>query len=207
MAALQEVHSFIHKFMNLYSNGKNANLSMQCNDGRVTIDLQLHLYHPPPPPYYQTPPPRPHPQPCQQGVSPSRLRRSKRRAHARAEKARSDVPDIANNFDATENAATFTNPNKNTTEEAEQAVVSFTDKSDLQHPEAHTAEQADIQKDNYNAAKATKSIENMSEENSAEEQPKNLICYFCDKGFENEDLIKDHTEIEHNSRRVRIKRI
>ena len=117
--------SFIHKFMNLCSNGKNANLSLQCNDGRVTIDLQLHLYHPPPPPYYQTPPPRPHPQPCQQGVSPSRLRRSKRRAHARAEKARSDVPDIANNFDATENAATFTNPNKNTTEEAEQAVVSF----------------------------------------------------------------------------------
>ena len=36
----------------------------------------------------------------------------------------------------------------------------------------------------------------MSEENSAEEQPKNLFCYFCDKGFENEDLIKDLTEID-----------
>ena len=154
MAALQEVHSFVRKFMNLCSNGKNANLSLQCNDGRVTIDLQLHLYHPPPPPYYQTPPPRPHPRPCQQGVSPSRLRRNKRRAHARAEKARSDVPDIANNFDATENAATFTTPNKNTTDEAEmaeqaeQAVVSFTEKSNLQPPEAQTAEKADIQKDN-----------------------------------------------------------
>ena len=179
MAALQEVHSFVRKFMNLCSNGKNANLSLQCNDGRVTIYLQHHLYHPPPPPYYQTPPPRPHPRPCQQGVSPSRLRRNKRCAHARAERARSDVPDIANDFDATENAATFTTPNKNTTDEAEmaeQAVVSFTEKSNLQHPEANTAEKADIQKDYYNAEKATEPIENKSEENMAEEQL-NLLLF------------------------------
>ena len=81
------------------------------------------------------------------------------------------------------------------------------DKSNSQHPEAYTAEQADIPKYNYDAEKATEFIKSKSKENSAKQQLKTLICLFCDKKFENEELIKDHTNIEHKSGRLRFKRI
>ena len=83
MAAIQEVHSFVRKFLNLYSIGENADLSLKCKDVRITIGLQLHLHPDQPPSYHPTPPPRPHPQDYQQRLSPSRIRRSKRRAQAR----------------------------------------------------------------------------------------------------------------------------
>ena len=73
--------------------------------------------------------------------------------------------------------------------------------------EAYTAEQADIPKYNYDAEKATEFIKSKSKENSSKQQLKTLICLFCDKKFENEDLIKDHTNIEHKSGRLRFKRI
>ena len=76
-----------------------------------------------------------------------------------------------------------------------------------QEHDAYTAEEADVPKDNNNAEKATESIKNKSLENSAKQRLYNFICYFCDKEFETEDLIKDHTEFEHRSRRARIKRV
>ena len=84
MAAPHEVFSFVNKFLNLSGNGESANLSLQCDHGKVTINLQLHLEQCPPPPYYPHPPPRPQPRPHHQ-PSPSRLRRTTRRAHARAQ--------------------------------------------------------------------------------------------------------------------------
>ena len=78
MAGLQEVHSFVRKFITLCNNGKQANLAMRCKGGRAVINLQLHLAEP----FHDHPQPlhRPHP-------SPSRVRRSARRAHARATNA------------------------------------------------------------------------------------------------------------------------
>ena len=74
MASLQEVHSFVNKFLTLCNNGKQANSSLRCKGGHAVINLQLQLnfepFHPYPPPS-----PRHHP-------SPSRVRRSARRAYA-----------------------------------------------------------------------------------------------------------------------------
>ena len=84
MTAPQEVFSFVNKFLHLCSNGEYANLSLQCEHGSVFVNLQLHLRpdYPPPHPPHSTPRPTPSPQP-RSFPSPSRLRRSKRRAHAR----------------------------------------------------------------------------------------------------------------------------
>ena len=85
MTTPQEVFSFMNKFLHLCGNRENANLSLQCEHGRVSVNLQVHLRpdnHPPP----RSPNPTPRPTPCHQPrpyPSPSRLRRSKRRAHAR----------------------------------------------------------------------------------------------------------------------------
>ena len=53
--------------------------------------------------------------------------------------------------------------------------------------------------------KATKSIQNMFEEMSVN-QCKNIVCYYCDKQFEKEEVLKIHTRIDHGSGRIRIKR-
>ena len=55
------------------------------------------------------------------------------------------------------------------------------------------------------AEKATKSLENKFEAFSTN-QCKNIVCYFCEKEFENEELLQNHTRIDHGSRRIRIKR-
>ena len=86
MTAPHEVFSFVKKFLHLCSNGENANLSLQCEHGSVFVDLQLHLRpdYPPPRPPHSTPRPTPQPFPQPRSYpSPSRLRRSKRRAQAR----------------------------------------------------------------------------------------------------------------------------
>ena len=102
MAAPQEVLSFVHKFLNLCRNGESANLSLQCDHGKVAINLQLHLRQCPPPPLHPHLQPRQHPQPFQQ-PSPSRLRRSARRAHAHAQNEKvaktEKVKPFANNND------------------------------------------------------------------------------------------------------------
>ena len=53
--------------------------------------------------------------------------------------------------------------------------------------------------------KATKSIQQKIEVNSAN-QLMSLVCNYCDKEFENEVLLQNHTRIDHRSGRVRIKR-
>ena len=85
---LNEVFNFVHKFLSLRKNGDNASLSLQCQDGQVTINLQLQLPPCPPPHYRPHPPPCPHPR---NHPSPSRVRRTIRRANARAEKADNDA--------------------------------------------------------------------------------------------------------------------
>ena len=84
MAAQQEVFRFVHKFMNLCRNGESANLSMQCNQGKATINLQLNLQQYPPPSFRPYPPPRQHPPPYHQ-PSPSRLRQYARHAQTQVQ--------------------------------------------------------------------------------------------------------------------------
>jgi hypothetical protein len=77
MAGHLVLHSFVNKFMNLWSSGKNARLSVECQAGQATVNLQLDLG-------------LPHAQPQEhqeKRVGPSRLRRRAQRAQARAEAA------------------------------------------------------------------------------------------------------------------------
>ena len=86
MAAVQEVHSFVNKFLNLCMSGKKANLSLKCENKTVAIDLQLDLdLASCLPDSLFTAPPYPPRQPCAR-PSPSRMRRcGRRRNRARTE--------------------------------------------------------------------------------------------------------------------------
>ena len=132
MAAVQEVHSFVTKFLNLSKSGKNAELSLKCKDGKTVINLQLDFeFYPsdvstftPPPPY---PPRRIFP-----GPSPSRIRRSARRARARA--------------DAAENVA---KAETNTTEQVEEVPIPLTKDSVLK--DVHNTTNFNADKENSKA--------------------------------------------------------
>merc|ERR1712081_86402 len=89
MGALFEVHSFVNKFLNLCNNGESASLSFKCHDGKTVIDLQLHLPSIPSPTY--------HPQHVR--PSPSRVRRSARRAQSRAENDASKTEQVSADAD------------------------------------------------------------------------------------------------------------
>ena len=75
---LQELNSFIGKFLGLWRNGVEANLNISSRDGQAVINLQAGLGQAPPsliphhPQFYQR-------------VSPSQLRRRKRREDERKE--------------------------------------------------------------------------------------------------------------------------
>ena len=250
MAAPQEIYSFVNKFMNLCRNGEDANLSLQCNQGRSIVTLQVHLRPFPPPPYHSRPPQHPSPQshPCQR-PNPSRLRRYKRREHARYENekvSKADESEKVNNFSEINDAISSSNTTEQvdashnalkTAEKAtsikvndEQAIpvhlsendegdnteevfYKITDeKTQIQHPEGNTVEKTDLtadasqEKKNYDIEKVTESTVNKSGE-TAHQQFKNLlICNYCDKGFANEELLREHTSIDHRSGRIRYRR-
>ena len=44
MANQYEIHSFVTKLMNLRKAGRNACLTVECKDGDVIVNLQLHLH-------------------------------------------------------------------------------------------------------------------------------------------------------------------
>ena len=75
MAGPQEMYSFVTKFLNLWQAGKQARLNLECEAGKVSVNLRLHLGH-------QHPPLPPDPRPPRR-PGPSRLRH-----HARCAKAR-----------------------------------------------------------------------------------------------------------------------
>ena len=107
MAAVQEVHNFVTKFLNLSKSGKNAELSLKCKDGKTVISLQLDFgSYPSDVSSFTPPPPYPPRRRCPGPPSPSRIRRSARRARARA--------------DAAENVATVETI---TTEQVEEAPI------------------------------------------------------------------------------------
>ena len=220
-ASLNEVFNFVNKFMNLRKNGENATLSLQCQDGSVSVNLHLHLPSYPPPRYEPHPPPGPSPR---SRLSPSRIRRSLRRAVARAHAEKADKEQTskahtqqspaeqaateetsANQDDDAEEALRNDTIGDNLTDttggnDAEEAFDKIDEKNEFQQSEAETAEQADFPADD----KFTKSIQNKSAGTPSHQQPKNLlVCNYCNEGFANEVLLRDHTEIVHRSGRIR----
>ena len=237
---LKEVFNFVNKFLNLRKNGENATLSLQCQDGSVSVNLQLHLPSYPPPRHEPRPPPwssscsRP---------SPSRVRRSTRRADARARAAAAKVenekasqvhaPKIpaeqaamdiqrdksANKADDAEEACRKAITSNNITDDVENvecnAEEAFNEisgqKTQFKQSEANTAEQAELpvagsRENDSDIENVNKSAE--SEATSGHEQFKNwLICNYCDQGFANEEILRDHTEIIHASGRIRYRRM
>ena len=216
---LNEVFNFVNKFLNLRKNGEKATLSLECQDGSVSVNLHLHLPSYPPPRYEPHQPPRT--SPCSR-PSPSRVRRSKRRADARAHAAaKSDIeqasqahaPQIpaeqadtditrdnsSNQVDYAEEALRNTIISGNFTDDIEgndAEEASDKEKPAFNHSEANTAAQADLPADDL---KENCDIEILSENC--------LVCNYCDQGFENEEVLRNHTEIEHGSRRIRYRRI
>ena len=233
---LQEVYNFVNKFLDLRKNGENATLSLKCQDGSVSVNLQLHLPSYPPPRHEQHPPPRS--SSCSR-PSPSRVRRSTRRADARAraaakadnektsqtevhapkipaEQAASDIQcdNFAKNVDNAEKAFGNAITSNNITDDveniecnAEEASSNISDQKPTQS-EANTAEQADIPVAGSKENNSDNGNINKSEATSGNDQFKNwLVCNYCDQGFANEGVLRDHTEMDHGSRRIRYRRI
>ena len=105
-----EVWNFVNKFYNLYKTGKNALLVLKSHNGKVVINLQLDLDD------LILPPPQP---PNKSHLSPSRVRRTQRRARARAEAAENATNSSSNNLVAAALAAAPPSP----TDTAVQAVI------------------------------------------------------------------------------------
>ena len=97
MAGLQELNSFIGKFVNLWKGGFEASLNIQSKAGKGSINLQVELEEALP----------------VRKCSPSQLRRRERRAEARR---------LADEIDKAEEATAATNENTN----AEEAIVKKT---------------------------------------------------------------------------------
>ena len=240
MAAVQEVHSFVNKFLNLCISGKKANLSLNCENKKVAIDLQLDLdltsclsdpllCVPPYPP----PPPR---QPCSR-TSPSRMRRCERRRNrAKTETKENVAVIIAKEAEVTEKVAAQT---INTvaeqvapvmtrvmTEEhaenyhnlkdhqvsAEEAVCSVDQPESSKPPEqekerAELVDEKDIAKNKNQLPLDSVSTNDFIQlGNTISAHPQLiLICNYCDKGFESEEILREHTSIEHRSGRIRFR--
>ena len=142
---LNEVFSFVHKFMNLRKNGDNAALSLQCQDGRVTINLQLHLPPCPPTQYQPHQPPYPNPR---SRPTPSRSRRTIRRASARAQAEKADNDSLISPArSASEQVVISTAVQANANNSHNEAEEAFKAPTKLSHNSSHQvpapAEQAD----------------------------------------------------------------
>ena len=231
----KEIFNFVNKFLNLRENGEYATLSLNCQDGRLSINLQLHLSSCPPPGY--KPHPSHRPSPCFR-PTPSRLRRSARRAAARAESAEKADTNVflpTFNFNTTEQVAARSTPTKTTDEsnaidEAEQA--SSSNEEVIQHhshqlPAEQASPRCRPQSDCVNVMKTeeesrpvsnctdveldrTIDDEELTKANDGKissDQPFELVCNYCNESFENEGALKDHTSIKHNSGRIRFRKI
>ena len=221
MSALLEVLSFVNKFLNLCNNGESASLSFKCHDGKTVVDLQLNLPSIPPPSYHHPQSPPRHVRP-----SPSRVRRSARRAQSRAENDASKTEQVSADADCSRTSF-HSDLTKNT---AEQAAKDTTNNTENVFQSQH--EDIDIettrQVDELTAEKAvhcatveqavprqtprqheqeqsSKSQDSFPRELDAHQQF-NLICNYCDNTFKDEVVLKEHTLIEHNSGRIRFRR-
>ena len=87
MAGLQEMNSFLTKFVNLWRAGKVATLQLSTSAGEAQVQLQVGLGH--------APPPQDQPTRLRRAAGPARLRRRQRReeAHKAAEEAVSNEQD------------------------------------------------------------------------------------------------------------------
>ena len=223
MTALQEIHSFVTKFITLCNNGKSADLSLRCEKGHTIINLQLNLPEIQHDHQYQ-PSSRPRP-------SPSRVRRSTRRAFARARAENVEMADTAeqvaaaasNSFNTAEKATlndiidedekvidskvllqAATDPRRLP---AEQAVPTTTANDDIKQtiPLSKTVQEDTKQENNIEQNNDEKS--HALDDTVPGYKQFDLVCNFCDKGFRNETILKEHTRIEHNSGRVRYRQV
>ena len=213
MSALFEVNSFVNKFLTLCNNGESANLNLKCHDGKIVIDLQLHLQPIPPPPYayrpQSSPPPRVHP-------SPSRLRRSARRAQSRAANnaSKAQTEQVSADCSKTEDQTIISAEQaaKDATENEDVVTIRQVDQSPAEQAvDCVPAKQAVLptpqtppHHEKQQISTSKQELLGDGDKNSSNQQLI-LICNFCNKEFENEEELKDHTSIEHNSGRLRFK--
>ena len=213
MSALFEVHSFVNKFLNLCNNGESASLSFKCHDGKTVIDLQLQLPSIPPPSYHPPQSPPQHVRP-----SPSRVRRSARRAQSRAENEASKTEQVSADADCSrthyqsdltintaEQAANDARDNTENVFHSQLEDIETTHQVDQptaaeQAVHCATAEQAVLHQTplQNHLERSSRSQDSFPRELGAHQQF-NLICNYCDNEFQDEVVLKEHTLIEHNS--------
>ena len=231
MTALHEVHSFVAKFLNLCNSGENANLNLKCRNGRAVINLQLNLddYSPPAhPPHHQGR------RPCMR-PSPSRLRRSARRAQTRAERVSAESSSSVKPAEKATAENDVSNKDvkvlnsqvqyKKSQIPAEQAVHFDTaDHLEFQHPPDQQQQQQaseqelcidsvqeseggnDHEDEKKTESEISKPLGTLSMNeftNILEDAKKRLVCNYCQKVFNNEEELRNHTIREHNSGRIR----
>ena len=196
---LHEIDSFVNKFKSLWLSGQEAKLQMDSKNGEAWLNLSLGLKCPPPP---SSPSWHPSPRPRSFRNTPSQQRRRNRRQAER---------------ETTAAEATCEKDTKVQDEESDQAeeaphhnvhAEKSDEKAQFKQSEANTAraEQADLPAgdSNENNDIENKSTQNISETTSGNQQLKNwLVCNYCDQSFANEGLLRDHTENDHRSRRIR----
>ena len=195
MAAMHEIHSFVNKFLNLCHSGKNADLTLKCKNGKTVINLQLDLDSCPPDAYPHTPPPS-HPakaRPPYARPSPSRMRRTARRARARN--------DSAENV-AVIHSTSPTEAEKSAIENVDASILLITDAA-VKNTIKETIHQNDEKSQPEDQATAEKDVCEVD----PREFDADLVCNFCDQVFRNEVVLQEHTEIDHNTRRARFRRL
>ena len=226
---LHEIDSFVNKFKGLWLSGKEAKLQIDSKNGEAWLSLCLGLKCPPPPP---SPPYHPSPRPRSFRNTPSQQRRRNRRiavretAAAKATYVEKDVDaktlatekvavEAAMKTRSAEDAKVPQNEESNQAEAEEAPHHHVHDeesdaKTQFKRSEANAAEKADLAddlKENNHIENISKSLQNMSEATSGHQQFNNwLVCNYCDQSFVNEGLLRDHTEINHGSRRIRYRR-
>ena len=211
MAAMHEIHSFVNKFLNLCHSGKNADLTLKCKNGKTVINLQLDLDSCPPDAYPHTTPPS-HParaRPPYARPSPSRMRRTARRARARN--------DSAENV-AVIHSTSPTEAEKSAIENVDASILLITDAA-VKNTIKETIHQNDEKSQPEDQATAEKEVHEVDpdpdqatgEKDVCEVDPRefdaDLVCNFCDQVFRNEVVLQEHTEIDHNTRRARFRRL
>ena len=174
MAGLDEMNTFVGKFVKLWQSGRDANLKIECKAGKAFATLQLDLGYP-------HPPPQPVPS---RVVRAGQVRRRQRRAAERQEAAEAVQADhervVAEEADHGRAVAEEAEHERAVTEEVENEHAAA-EQAELQRVEAEQAEPEEV------------AIENAAVE------AKDFTCELCDQHYDSFRALRTHQGKKHKA--------
>ena len=180
MAGLEQLHSFVGKFVSLWQSGLDASLHLNTKAGEAHINLRVGLGQAPLPPHQVPHLPR--------SSRPSRLRRREKRAATR-NAAAEEAAEEAVNRELSEQEGADQPAVVDSDSAAEEATPSTT--------EEDAAEEATPTKtDNTEQAAAEKATEDPA---AAEKVGEDFSCDSCDKKFKNLKGLRTHVAKKHKA--------